>query len=330
MRVNRLYLDDALKVLENRRISNKRFEERRRDEILKKLPEYNELEIQLSRTMSDMISAVIDKMQPADVVSKEANEKNQAIQKRMNELLEENGYPADYLDPIFDCPICKDKGNTGSEWCECLCRLTNQMAADEFNENAPLERSRFDNFDIGRYSDKADKENNVSPKAMMQKNLEYCKRFADEFDGKGSGILMVGNTGLGKTHLSLAIANKLLKKGFCVVYSSATELIRKIRNEQFNTNEEGETMPLVKSCDLLILDDVGVEKSSDWSISVLYEIINSRQNKRAPMIISTNLDFDVLNVRYEDRLFSRMCSMKVLVFEGSDNRIAFSENYKHI
>lgn len=326
MRINKIYLEAALKALDERRAANKLLEKRRREEILAKLPEYQDLENQLRQTVTDMIAAVMDKSLPVDEVSANALNKNKEIQRQMDELLEKNGYPADYLDPIYTCPICKDKGNTGSEWCECLYSLTNKMAAEELNENAPLEKSLFDNFDIERYSDKTDKENNVSSRTIMQANFEYCERFAEQFSGKGSGILMVGNTGLGKTHLSLAIANKLIDNGFCVVYGSVTELIRKINSEQFD-NAEGDTMSLVKSCDLLILDDLGVENKSEWNASLLYEIINTRQNKRAPMIISTNLDLDELTQYYGDRLSSRMFSMKVMFFEGTDNRVAYSENY---
>lgn len=326
MRINKIYLEAALKALDERRAANKLLEKRRREEILAKLPEYQDLENQLRQTVTDMIVAVMDKSLPVDEVSANALNKNKEIQRQMDELLEKNGYPADYLDPIYTCPICKDKGNTGNDWCECLYSLTNKMAAEELNENAPLEKSLFDNFDIERYSDKTDKENNVSSRTIMQANFEYCERFAEQFSGKGSGILMVGNTGLGKTHLSLAIANKLIDNGFCVVYGSVTELIRKINSEQFD-NAEGDTMSLVKSCDLLILDDLGVENKSEWNVSLLYEIINTRQNKRAPMIISTNLDLDELTQYYGDRLSSRMFSMKVMFFEGTDNRVAYSENY---
>lgn len=326
MRINKIYLEAALNELAERHINNKQLEKSRRNEILEKLPEYQDLENQLMQTVTDMISAVMDKSSPANEVSANALNKNKEIQRQMDELLERNGYPADYLDPIYTCPICKDKGNTGSDWCECLYSLTNKMAAEELNENAPLDKSRFNNFDIERYSNKTDKDNTVSSRNIMQKNFEYCELFAEQFNGKGSGILMVGNTGLGKTHLSLAIANKLIENGFCVVYGSVTELIRKINSEQFD-NVEGDTMSLVKSCDLLILDDLGVENKSEWNASLLYEIINTRQNKRAPMIINTNLDLDELTQCYGDRLSSRMFSMKVMFFEGTDNRVAFSENY---
>lgn len=325
MRLNRVYLEAALNKLAEIRSLNKQLEERRREEILNKLPEYETLELQLMHTMTDAVSSVMDKSSAANIILNTAMEKNQNTRRQMDELLERHGYPADYLDHICTCKICNDKGNTGSEWCDCLCRLTNEMAAAQLNENAPLSKSHFENFDVNRYPDQSDG-NNASPFKIMSENLDYCQKYAEEFSGKGSGILMLGGTGLGKTHLSLAIANKVIQKGFCVIYGSVPELIRKIQNEQFN-KAEGDTMTLVTSGDLLILDDLGAENNTDWCVSTLYEIINTRQNHQLPLIINTNLTPYELRESYQDRLFSRLFSMKVLFFSGNDNRVELSENF---
>lgn len=323
MKINKLFLGDALKELSKKKNHNKQLEERRRSEVLGKIPEYEQLESSLAATVTDTISSLLDKSGVLDIGA--AFEKNHAIQQQMRELLEKNGFPADYLNPIYTCSKCKDTGNTGYEWCECLCRITNEMASAELNENAPLKRSTFEKFSLDRYSDIAD-EKDTSPKRIMERNLEYCKKFAEDFNGKGNGVFMMGGTGLGKTHLSLGIANKVIEKGFCVVYGSVPELIRKIQNEQFN-GADGDTLSLAVSSDLLILDDLGAENSTDWCVSMLYEIINTRQNHNLPTIINTNLTLYELKGKYQDRLSSRMMSMKTLCFIGNDNRVALSENY---
>ena len=324
MRINIQHLDDALNELSARRNRNKQLEDRRRSEVFGKIPEYEQLEASLAATMKDTVSSLSGRNGNADIEA--AFEKNWNIQKRMKELLENNGYPADYLDPIYTCAKCKDKGTTGYEWCDCICRITNELAAAELNENAPLSRSRFDNFDLVHYPETDDK-TGISPREIMKQNLDACRNFAENFSGKGNGILMTGGTGLGKTHLSLSIANIVIEKGFCVVYISVPELIRKIQDEQHD-RADGDSLSLAMSSDLLILDDLGAENSTPWCVSVLYEIINTRQNHSLPMIINTNLSTRELREKYQDRLSSRMMSMKTLLFLGKDNRVILSENYR--
>lgn len=324
MRVNKIFLEAAQNQLAKRRKNNLELEERRRAEILAKLPEYEKLEKSLASTMNDAVNTIINKSSVDKI--EDIFKNNHTIRRQMDELLESHGYPADYLDGVYTCKLCKDTGNTGSEWCECLCRITNEMAAAELNANAPLDRCGFNNFDLTRYPEESvgDVDN---PREMMRGNFDYCKNFAENFTDKGSGILMIGETGLGKTHLSLSIASALIEKGFCVTYGSVPELVRRIQNEQFG-RAVGDTLSLVIDSDLLILDDLGAENATDWCVSMLYEIINTRQNRRLPLIINTNLDFDELTARYQDRLSSRMFSMKILFFSGKDNRVEFSENFE--
>lgn len=323
MKINIQYIDQAQKELSVIRDRNKQYEESRRSDVYEKIPEYKELEKMLAATMTEAVSSLANS--PGKTSVRTIFEKNRDIQKRMKELLEDCGYPADYLDPIHSCKKCEDTGNVDNEWCECLCRLTNELAAAELNENAPLSRSRFDNFKLDYYPQKSD-DKKASPREIMQKNLDACKRFAEDFSGKGTGILMIGATGLGKTHLSLSIANVVIEKGFCVVYISVPELIRKIQDEQINKKVDT-TMSLILSSDLLILDDLGAENTSDWCVAAIYEIINTRQNHSLPMIINTNLSPRQLKDIYHDRLSSRMMSMKTLLFYGNDNRVALSENF---
>lgn len=323
MKLNKLYLDDALNELSKRKQRNTQLEDKRRSDVYKKIPEYEQLEVSLAATMTDTVNSLFTSSAEANIEA--AFKKNRDIQKHMKELLENSGFPADYLDRIYTCGKCKDTGNTGNEWCECICRLTNEFAAAELNKNAPLSRSTFDNFKLSCYPDTAD-DTDASPRETMQKNLEYCKMFAEDFSGKESGIFMMGATGLGKTHLSLSISNVIIEKGFCVVYVSVPELIRKIQNEQYN-RAEGDSLSLAMNCDLLILDDLGAENNTDWCVSMLYEIVNTRQNHGLPMIINTNLTPYELSERYQDRLSSRMLSMKIMPFVGNDNRVELSENF---
>ncbi len=326
MRLNKYYFEPAMRILSERTERNRLLGEQRRAEINRRLPEYETLELKLANNISSALNTLSDKEKRDKSALKNALSENLVIERELSKLLETNGYPADYLEPIYTCPICKDKGNTGNEWCECLCRLANELAAAELNHNAPLSECRLDNFRLDLYPNETTDDSGLSARDIMENNLNVCREFAEGFDGTGNGILMVGNTGLGKTHLSLGIANVLIPRGFCVVYSSVNELIRRINREQFD-EMNGDTLSLSKDCDLLILDDLGVEKTTEWSSALLYEIINARQNRRVPTIASTNLDLEELKEKYRDRISSRLFSMRIMFFEGSDNRVGLSENY---
>lgn len=321
MALDKRYFEIAQKRLSNRRMANKQIEDSRRLEIHQKIPKYSEIECRLADTMTKIVAAVASKAPDSDELVKSAIRSNLELQHEMERLLTENGYPRDYLLPIFTCEKCKDTGSYNGEWCDCFNKILNTAAAEDLNSRSPLRLSSFDSFRLDLYSDKAvDPEFGVTPYEVMRANLNDCKKFADSFSGKGYGLLMMGSTGLGKTHLSLAVANNLIQKGYCVIYGSVPELLRQLDKEQFK-NADGDTMSLITECDLLILDDLGAENNTDRYTSLLYEMINARQSRSLPMIINTNLDMSSIKARYQDRLWSRLFRLEVLLFCGEDNRL---------
>ena len=134
---------------------------------------------------------------------------------------------------------------------------------------------------------------------------------------------MQGATGLGKTHLSLAIARAAIGKGFGVIYCSAPNIIGKLEKERFRSarGSTDESDVYLLECDLLILDDLGTEFPTSFSSSTIYNMINSRLMASRPTIISTNLTMRELEKQYSQRLVSRIMGNHVrLEFLGSDVR----------
>ncbi|MEG0895115.1 MAG: ATP-binding protein, partial [Oscillospiraceae bacterium] len=153
-----------------------------------------------------------------------------------------------------------------------------------------------------------------------------CKLYAEGFSLNSHSVLMIGNTGLGKTHLSSAIAKKVSQNGFSVMYVSYLDLVRNLQSEYFGKSD-GNTMSKVLDADLLILDDLGVEFDSQFNISALYNIINSRTNK--PTIINTNLTAAELEKKYSQRIVSRLLTLyKCLKFTGVDVRYLKLKNHE--
>lgn len=325
MAFDKRYYDKAAEVLGTRRMLNKQLEDKRRAEIYAKIPDYPKAETELAQTIINITGAAFDKKSDKDAIRRET-EKNRAIQERMRNLLTVNGYAADYMDSIYTCPKCRDTGIFEGKWCECFKKTLHTLVADELNSHSPLKLSTFEDFRLDFYpSEQENAKFKNNPRKIMEDNFRVCKNFAENFNGVGNGIFMMGATGLGKTHLSLAIANEVIKKGFCVIYGSVTEFLNKLRQEQFSNggyhDVSDDTMKLLCSCDLLIIDDLGAENSSEYTLSQLYEIVNTRQNRSLPMIINTNIANDQLRERYKDRICSRLLSMTVLLFDGRDNRL---------
>lgn len=320
MSINAKYYEAAHSALEARRAENKLKADMRRREVFARIPEYAELSVRLADTMTQTFSLIMARDEKTAEKLSKIKDENLAIQQRMSDLLEQHGFGRHYLDPIYTCPICCDRGSKDGKWCECFNKLVYNAATNDINERSPMKLCSFSSFRLDLYPEAVDPKFGASPRKIMQMNYDECVRFAEDFNGRGRGIVMIGATGLGKTHLSLAIAGRVIERGFSAVYVSVPEILRTLDREQFRKNGE-DTMPLVTGCDLLILDDLGAEAASERNVSMVYELINSRINRQLPIIINTNLTTKELCSRYTDRLFSRMMSMNTLVFCGSDNRL---------
>lgn len=247
---------------------------------------------------------------------------NLALQKKRAELLKANGFPEDYLKIQFTCPTCEDTGFVDGKMCECYKKLLSQISLEKISEISAIKDSRFDNFRLDLYPETQDAKTGISPRRRMGEILDYCKCYADDFSKSSDSIFMYGATGLGKTHLSLAIAAKAIEKGYDVAYYSAPNLLSQLEREKFGRASEvsdiGET---ILNCDLLIIDDLGAEFSTQFTVSEIYNIINTRITYRRPVIISTNLSSQELEARYSERITSRIIGCYTcLRFFGRDVR----------
>lgn len=313
-------MEIASKRFNDRKMENKLIYDERHAEICKKIPKYGKLELELANTMTESLQAMAEKKEDSKEIVRRAMVRNQEIQANMERLLEENGYSRDYMSPIYSCPKCRDSGTDDNGRCECFTKLVKTVAAEEFNKSSLLELCSFDDFKLSYYPDNDATKMGRSSREVMESNLKVCKDFAKNFSGKGKGLLIMGKTGLGKTHLSLSIAKELIERGFSVMYNSAPSILGALEKESFG-KANTDLMPLLTSCDLLILDDLGTEYKSERYPTFLYEMINTRQSRMLPMIINTNLDVNGITENYQGKLCSRILSMdNVMYFCGSDNR----------
>ena len=159
----------------------------------------------------------------------------------------------------------------------------------------------------------------------MAQNLKILRDFASGYNKSSyENFLFLGATGLGKTHLSSAVARSVIEKGGYVVYESSITLFADYEAKRFGSSYYSDSDSNVEKyidCDLLIIDDLGCEMTNQFTVSCLYSIINTRMIQRKSTIISTNFTPAELKKKYSDRIVSRIFGeYKPLIFRGTDIR----------
>ncbi len=320
MAVNKEIYTKAKAEIDRRRAEVQLIASERRDDCKKRFPEIADAYKIMADTAFECVKALGLGGKAQDFI-KEISEKNLQAQQVIRDTLKSAGLPEDYLKEKYYCDECKDTGFVEGKMCTCLKTTMRQMTYNALCDKVPLEKFRFDNFTLEKYPRTPDDEG-VIPANRMKSYSEYCKNYADDFDEKSGNIIMMGNTGLGKTHLSLAIAGEAAKKGYSVIYGSAQNLLSNIENEKFGRSQGVGAEQSILDCDLLIIDDLGAEFSTQFTVSAVYNIINSRLLSSKPTIISTNMTMDEIEERYTQRVASRILGNFIMMnFKGRDVRV---------
>lgn len=283
-----------------------------------KIPGIRELRRKLSEVGAKLASVLASNSDPKAAVKKIAAE-SMAVNREIKELLVKGGFKENFLDPIYSCEKCRDTGIFNGRRCTCFMSDVEKFQCLELNASSALNLCSFDTFDLSYYPKEA-VNGGKTVKEIMSDVLAFCKRYAEDFHLPVNGILMIGGTGLGKTHLSLAVGSEVIKKGYSVIYGSAPDLFRKVEKEHFDKSVDTDTMQIIQDCDLLIIDDLGAEFESKFYISVLYDILNTRMNMGKPVVVNTNFTVSELQNRYVGRISSRLLTLDCLLFYGNDIR----------
>ena len=276
-------------------------------------PEIAEIEKVLGSTGVRIMEAVRrnDGGASFDAVRKE----NEELVAKREELLVQNGFPRDYCSPRCLCPLCGDTGFVEGRQCACMKEALYEAQAALSGLGALLGKQTFENFSLDYYTDKSE----------ARTARSYCEKFAREGVINGENLLLMGGTGMGKTHLSTAIADVVMKNGGSVIYESAPHVFDDFRFEQFGRGWNDRTPVRTDkyfSADLVIVDDLGSEMIGSFSVSVLYNLLNTRLNDRKSMLFSTNFSQKELMTSYDRRIVSRiLSSFKVFALEGEDIRM---------
>lgn len=317
-------IETAEKELEKRRMASETELEKRRSILFARSPRAEEIERMIARTSVAAARAILG---GADRRARleSLRDQNLALQKELEGIVKGFGFPENYLDLWHRCDKCGDHGYVDGKMCTCMKTLLRQISYDQLNSMSPLSLSSFDDFSLEYYSKSpSDGESGISQYTQMSRVLSRCRAYARNFSSSSNSLLFQGAPGLGKTHLSLAIAKELIDSGFGVIYTSAPILMTKLSHESFDYYRSGgqsSTEQLLADCDLLIIDDLGTEFTSRFTVSAIHNIINTRMIVSKPTIISTNLSVPDLEKKYDMRILSRIIgTLERIVFVGSDIR----------
>ena len=249
-------------------------------------------------------------------------DENLSLQAEKRELLGRMGLPEDCLEEKPLCPLCGDTGYRNGKMCRCLRRYYAREQQKELSRMLDLGSQSFDTFSLEWYPDRYDTAQGCVPRQHMEMVYDVCADYAHQFAKRPGNLLLFGAPGLGKTHLSAAIAREVSGEGFSVVYDTAGHVFERFETQKFSREETAESdVERVLSCDLLILDDLGTEMTTAFVQSALYQIVNIRLMERLSTILSTNLTPGDIARRYSPQIASRIeGEYQILPFVGEDIR----------
>ena len=313
-------------IIAEKKRNNESEQSRRRDAVYASIPAVMDIEAEITTLMSGVVAEALRKGADAGAAVSSAKEKCETLLKRRAELLLSGGYPANYIDEIYDCPACGDTGYVLGKPCSCLKELYKSETVGELSQMLNIDGQCFEKFNLSFYDNVPDYETGKVPCQTMSNILNLCRDYAADFKPSSVNLLFRGGTGLGKTFLSASIAKVVSEKGFSVVYDTAVSVMEAFELQKFDRSGEGaeEISSRVRrymDCDLLILDDLGTEMTTSFTQSALYTLVNGRLIKGGKTIISTNLSEDEMRKRYTPQIVSRLeGEYHILNFAGRDIR----------
>jgi len=288
--------------------------EQRKDAVYQQIPEYEKLDHQVSSTSI----AQARKMLSGDSNAlSELKEKLAWLSRKKTSLLTAHGYPADYLEPVYECPLCKDTGYVNNHKCTCFRQAEISLIYEQSHIKELLETDNFDHLSYEFYQGE--------DLTRFTNAVKECQNFVKNFNSDYHNLFFYGTVGTGKSFLSSCIAKELIEQGKLVIYFSSAQLFETLSRSTFDRNSEEAASGIyedIYECDLLIIDDLGTELTNTFTTSQFFVCLNERIRKQKSTLISTNLElFDIASI-YSERIFSRISnSFIILHLFGNDIRL---------
>lgn len=250
----------------------------------------------------------------------------QDLNRKIEDLLEQKGYGRDWLEPVYRCTVCRDTGYTGEpvrEMCSCLKKRYQEKLNEKDSLISGTDES-FEAFNLALFSEEKLPGHSYSPRDLMIRFRNYSEAWANQWpDTTITHIVLMGQTGLGKTFLLNAIARRLRERGVNAVTVSSYHFQELARKVWFG-DEDTDGLDNLLNADVLLMDDVGTEPMMrNITVEQLFNLINERDIHGRATVLSTNLSRSEFNEKYTERIASRVMDQRnslVMVLHGNDLR----------
>ena len=320
MALSNTQYESIMKGYEQIRERNRKLLADRQEEVYLAVPELEELNLSVGSISAAHARLLLSGEEEAlDKLHTSLSE----IASRRRSLLSEGGFPADYLEPLYDCPDCQDTGYVKrpdgfKEKCHCFRRQEIALLYEQSNIQDMISRENFSTLSYSYYQGE-DLE-------RFTRAVKICKDFVQNFIQDYQNLFFYGTVGTGKSFLSGCVAEQLLSQRHSVIYFSAASLFDTLAKYAFQSKEKEALSGFYQdlyNCELLIIDDLGTEVTNAFVTSQLFSCLNERNLRKHSTIISTNLSLEELRDRYSDRIFSRITSNYTLCkLTGPDIRLS--------
>lgn len=286
-----------------------RYDEKK-EKIYSDNPKLKELDLKIVKLYLEIGTARIEK-RSIDKFEEEL----ERTQKEREQYLKEHNISDDYKELKYVCNKCRDTGFVDGHKCSCFVQKEIELFDNISHFRNYIKDDNFDKLDLSFYNQSGLALNGISYKKYMEDLIASFRKKVANMDKESFSILLIGATGTGKTFLARCIGADALKNFKSVLYVNINEYLSSLRPDY-----DGEPLKYYAvSCDLLILDDLGTERVTEYTNTEINYIIDKRLNDKKSTIITTNLVPDQIEEIYLSSTYSRLENAYENVYLAGDD-----------